>query len=157
MNRLPRELLYQVGSYAPAENQVTRKRVLDIDPYDPQVITDMLNLGIDPLTVIGKERQRQREEQRLRNLPAFALAQLLYSKGSWTIYDAGPNSIFVDGGNVPTKDEANKIGYDIDPSSSATIIGHSGEDLFGGLVAIDRFFYPVKVIKDDYYESNGPY
>jgi hypothetical protein len=158
MNVLPQDILYNIGSYVPADNSVTRSVVLDIDPYDPQIITDMLNLGMDPLALIAKERQRQQKERWLRGRTSFALAQVLYDQGQWSIQQT-PTGVFVEllEEEPFSDDEVRNLGYTVIHNyvNGTDIRDNVGEDLFEELRDIDLMLYPEDIAGESY-DSRGP-
>jgi hypothetical protein len=149
MEQLPQDIIERIGSYLPSNAEATRAVVLQMDPYNPEVITAMLELGIDPWTIVTKERERLREKDRLQKLKAFKLVPLIYSCERWYMENLQSGRVWVEFREsvVIPHDEIAKLGYttegrDIGGLTAYVITDPGNENLFSDIVAIDRFFHP---------------
>lgn len=156
MQHLPSELRYNMAGYLPPQSGTTRRLALKIDPYDPRIITEMLELGLDPMEVVAKERLRQREERRIRSLPSFPLAQLLYRYGGWYAEDRNDGSALIQiyDADFPME-ELQNLGYTIipRPDVDAIILSRGGDDIYRDLIEIDTFFFPLRRDDRDTYDT----
>lgn len=141
---LPNEVMFNVGGFVPVEGRQTRQTVTRVNPYDPGLITEMLELGLDPATIIAKERLRQRELRRLQATIGWKLAQYLHQQGAkWYMEGSGGPEIFLQiKGSLPFPVNAlqtlglvvSDIGYN---GTAAVVTDPQGSQLYRDLARSD--------------------
>lgn len=88
MTQVPHDVRRHIGGYLPVDVTTYGHTAMQLDRRDPELLDEMLELGLDPVVVIANERLRQREERRLLASPVYELVKLLYGKNgnqTWTI------------------------------------------------------------------------
>lgn len=150
-----------------------------VNPYDPRVITDLLNLGLDPITIIREERSRRDRQREIESSKLFVLIRLLHTKGRWRAHEMDDDEVVIEllhrypfpvdetrslGFNVTAEQVGvravsknpqiqHPISYQYD--NIAVIRDPEEDDLYQRLVTLDRIMYPRKDSIPNIYESEA--
>lgn len=75
----PKELFAYIAEFAPPDDAKEVYDTLNVDRYNPSIISGLLAIGIDPAILLAQARARKHLQRKL--VQEFALIELLYSTG----------------------------------------------------------------------------
>jgi hypothetical protein len=156
-------------SYVPTDTAAYGRRALDVPAEF--LVSEMLQLGLDPATLIAQERARLRDERYLLTTKAYPLVLWLYARypqweafsdpidtlpGTVNIY-AGDNGW---GGLTIDEKDLRGLGFvvtiDEEDTQIPWISDPDDPDFYAHIVAVDTMLYPVDNGTRETHRSRGP-
>jgi hypothetical protein len=166
MDTLPQNVLNLIAEFVPAADDATRAVVIKADPYDPIVITTMLDLGIDPYAIIAEKREQIRRAKEAETCPIHRLVRILNGDdpvNGWIasvdldddtqvwIERTAPIPFPVDA----VRDLGYSVQIDDDYSHSAVFRVENPSDFLDALIRADEYLTPISAPGKAPYYSRG--
>jgi hypothetical protein len=136
MTTVPSEILNHVQGFVNVEDAVETSTLMEIT--SDQLVDEMRSLGLNPETLIAKERLRRREHERLKSLPEYALYKLIFSSMDFHTISGHLDVLTIRGEGDEEKFAAKavELGYPIDTRTrfSGRFVVNDAREVFNNIV-----------------------